>query len=351
VADVTIAGLGKRFGETYALRELDLNIQSGEFIAVLGPSGCGKTTLLRLLAGFEHADEGTIEFDGQLQASSSFHRPPEHRGIGMVFQSYALWPHMSVAQNVGYPLRVRGTPREERDERIAAALEQVGLADLGARPPSELSGGQRQRVALARCLVMRPPLVLFDEPLANLDVHLRESMQTEFRAFHRESGATILYVTHDQAEAMALADRIVVMDKGILQQVAPPRELYDAPRTPMVAGFVGHGVVLHANIDTIVGDGTCRATIDGAPALLRTALQTPGPALACVRAERLELTEPGSSVVRGTVEASIYRGPVSSVVVRLSGGSQITVNTVDVPPANASVVGVRICDGWAFRAA
>src|SRR5690606_8838545 len=210
--------------------------------------GCGKTTLLRMVAGFEKVSDGRIIIGGETMSSSEHSAPPEKRRVGIVFQNYALWPHMTVAENVGYSLRVAKVPRAERDRRVTEALALVNLAGYGDRRPANLSGGQRQRVALARCLVSAPSLVLFDEPLANLDVHLRAAMEDEFADFHKRTGTTIVYITHDQAEAMALADRIAVMDHGRLAQLASPRDLYREPANEMVASFISQGIVLPAKV-------------------------------------------------------------------------------------------------------
>jgi len=231
---VTLSAVTKRFAGKIAVDRVDLDVAAGEFMALLGPSGCGKTTLLRLLAGFEAPDAGTIKIGSRIVAQAGQATvPPEARGVGMVFQSYALWPHMNVRENVEYALKVRGMARDARNHRVERALTVVGLPDRAAAMPETLSGGQRQRVALARCIAMEPSVILMDEPLANLDVHLRDSLQAEFHRLHRELGATILYITHDQAEAMALADRVAVMHDGRIQQIAAPRRLYAEPATPM----------------------------------------------------------------------------------------------------------------------
>jgi iron(III) transport system ATP-binding protein len=231
----------KRFGEQSAVDALSLDIEPGEFVALLGPSGCGKTTMLRMLAGFEPLSAGEIRLGERTLASRTQHVPPERRNMAMVFQSYALWPHMSVADNVGYPLKLRRLSGEAYRRRVAQALDLVALAPYAQRSPQALSGGQRQRVALARCLVTDPEVVLLDEPLANLDRHLRASMEQGFRDFHRRTRATLVYVTHDQNEAMALADRIAVMREGRLEQWAAPEALYRRPRTAWVASFIGQG--------------------------------------------------------------------------------------------------------------
>jgi iron(III) transport system ATP-binding protein len=352
MASVSIQQATKRFGDVTAVDRVDLNIAGGEFIALLGPSGCGKTTLLRLLGGFERLDGGAISFDGRTVADDSVHVPAEHRRVGMVFQSYALWPHMSVAENVGYPLRVLKTPKQERHGKIAAALALVGLENYAARRPAELSGGQRQRVALARCLAMEPALVLLDEPLANLDIHLRESMQAEFRRFHASTGATMVYVTHDQAEAMALADRVVVIDNGVVQQTASPRVLYRCPETAMVARFIGHGMVRRAEILGADGEGYCRARLWGAEARVRCADSTPGEAEICLRAEHLKLVEPGPDSIAVTVRDAIYRGAATTVQVRPVDDSEnalplsLNVSAAETPPPPRAKVHVAIQDAW-----
>lgn len=246
MAELIYSGLAKSFDGTPVLKGIEARIREGEFVAFLGPSGCGKTTLLRLTAGFEVPTEGEVRLGTRVLASARTDAfvPPEDRNIGIVFQSYALWPHMTVAGNVSFPLEVRGLPRAERTRRVTEALAMTGLADLATRSPSQLSGGQRQRVALARCLVADPGAVLLDEPLANLDLALRASMQEAFVAFHRRTGATMLYVTHDQTEALRLADRVAVMKDGEIRQFDAPEVLYNRPRDSFVAGFIGDGVVI-----------------------------------------------------------------------------------------------------------
>ena len=215
MAELKLERLNKVFGEQAVVRDLNLTIPEGAFTALLGPSGCGKTTTLRILAGLEHLSSGRLLLGDRLLADARVHMPPETRDMGMVFQSYALWPHMTVAENVGYPLKLRKVNGAARQKRVMEALDVVELGAYAGRSPQELSGGQRQRVALARCLVSEPEVVLLDEPLANLDRHLRATMEQTFREFHRRTGATFVYVTHDQAEAMALASHIAVMRAGI----------------------------------------------------------------------------------------------------------------------------------------
>ncbi len=235
MAFLELENLGKTFGAHRAVDGLTLAVEKGEFVSLLGPSGCGKTTTLQMIAGFVEPSGGAIRLDGgDLLAVR-----PARRGLGIVFQSYALFPHMTVAENVSFGLEMQGVARAERDKRVAGTLQLVGLADFAARFPRQLSGGQQQRVALARALVIRPRILLLDEPLSNLDAKLREEMQIELRQIQRSVGTTTILVTHDQAEAMALSDRIVVMNKGRAEQIGRPNEVYEQPATPFVANFLG----------------------------------------------------------------------------------------------------------------
>lgn len=246
MSSVKINNISKSFGSHTALSELDLTIHEGEFLCVLGPSGCGKTTLLRLIAGLERVDDGDIRIDDEIVSSAASHITPEERNVGMVFQSYALWPHMSAKENAEFPLKVAKKSADEREAVVRQAMDAVQLTPMADRRPSELSGGQQQRVALARCLTQAPSIVLMDEPLANLDMHLREEMLREFSRFHKTTGSTIMYITHDQAEAMSIADRIAVLLDGKLQQLCRPEELYNRPINESVARFIGAGAVLKA---------------------------------------------------------------------------------------------------------
>ncbi|PST19143.1 ABC transporter ATP-binding protein [Rhizobium sp. JAB6] len=246
MAKLILNHVSKDFGTggRAAVNALSLEVREGGFLALLGPSGCGKTTVLRMIAGFEQPTDGSIHLGERLLADAANMLPPERRNMAMVFQSYALWPHMNVSDNVGYPLRVRGISGECYREKVREALATVRLGDYAERRPADLSGGQRQRVALARCLVTSPDVVLLDEPLANLDRHLKKEMEETFREFHQRSGATMVYVTHDQSEAMALATDVAVMSEGRLLQVAPPAEIYAYPEGRMVGGLVGQGAIL-----------------------------------------------------------------------------------------------------------
>jgi ABC-type Fe3+/spermidine/putrescine transport system ATPase subunit len=234
-----LTGLSKRFGGFIAVDGIDLELQSGEFVSLLGPSGCGKTTTLRMIAGFLDPTLGTIEMDGEVLSSPAGSVPPDRRQMSMIFQSYAIWPNMTVEQNVAFGLELRRIAKTEVKRRVGEMLEVVHMNHLADRYPAELSGGQQQRVALARAIVIRPSVLLLDEPLSNLDATLREEMRFEIRRLHDEFRVTTVYVTHDQAEAMVTSDRIAVMNQGRIEQVDDPRALYDKPKTRFVAGFIG----------------------------------------------------------------------------------------------------------------
>jgi ABC-type Fe3+/spermidine/putrescine transport system ATPase subunit len=236
---VTLSGLTKRFGDSVAVDDLHLDIDDGEFVSLLGPSGCGKTTTLRLVAGFLQPDEGRILVNGEVISSPSSLLPPERRDMSMIFQSYAVWPHMTVAQNVAYGLKFRRVSGAEADKKVRQILGVVKLDHLAHRYPAELSGGQQQRVALARALVVEPKILLMDEPLSNLDANLREEMRFEIRRLHDEFRITSIYVTHDQSEAMVVADRICVMNQGRVEQMGKPEEIYERPKTRFVSEFIG----------------------------------------------------------------------------------------------------------------
>ena len=268
MATVSLVGLTKKFAETPAVDDLHLEIGDGEFVSLLGPSGCGKTTTLRLIAGFLQPDRGEIKVSNEVISSPSNLVPPERRFMSMIFQSYAVWPHMTVFQNVAYGLKFKKLSRYEADERVNRFLRLVRLETFKDRYPSELSGGQQQRVALARALVVEPRILLMDEPLSNLDAHLREEMRSEIRRLHEEFRITTIYVTHDQAEAMATSDRIAVLDKGRMVQVGSPSEIFDHPKTRFVAEFVGKTNILSGRLNAVnrmsLGDGLEIAVTRGA---------------------------------------------------------------------------------------
>ena len=349
MASLSIEGATKRFGPKVALDGVSLGVEDGAFLALLGPSGCGKSTLLRAVAGFERLDGGTIRLGDELVSGPGTHVPTERRRLGMVFQSYALWPHMSVAGNVAFALEVQGLPAAERRSRVARALDTVGLAELADRRPAALSGGQRQRVALARTLAAEPRVVLLDEPLANLDAHLRETMQEEFRRFHRESGATMVFVTHDQAEALALADRVAVLMDGRLVQVDAPEALYERPADAEVARFVGRGALVPVRIEG-VGPGRARAALAGRVLELRAPPGlVPGGATACLRPEACRVLAEGAEGVPARVRSVRYTGPVRVVALELEDGGATPIGAV--APAELALepgrrVTVDVRDGW-----
>ena len=297
MAGIGIEHVTKRFGGVAAVRDLSLEIADREFVTLLGPSGCGKTTLLRLIAGFMAPDDGVIRVGTATLSTPTGLLPPERRGMGMVFQNYAVWPHKTVYQNVAFGLEVRKVSRAEIRERVARVLELVTLAGLEQRYPAQLSGGQQQRVALARSLVVEPSILLLDEPLSNLDAKLRERMRWELKALQRRTGITFVYVTHDQSEAMALSDRIAVMHQGEVMQLGPPREVYTRPANKTVADFMGlvnlipGRVVRAAGDDSLVavGGGTSVGVVLPPGAVAGQAVQV------AVRPESVSLTALGAS--------------------------------------------------------
>ena len=296
--EVRLLGVRKTYGDVVAVDRVDLEIEDGEFFTLLGPSGSGKTTTLRLIAGFERPDEGRVELHG---ADVTGHAPYE-RDVNTVFQDYALFPHMSVAENVGYGLRVKGAGRRERRERVQEALQMMRLPDLGARKPVQLSGGQRQRIALARSLVNRPRVLLLDEPLGALDLKLRQEMQIELKRIQQEVGLTFVYVTHDQEEALTMSDRLAVFNQGRIEQIGAPAEVYERPATEFVAGFVG--------VSNVLERGGRRFT---------------------VRPEKIRMQDEGEDADRGdTVEPGrirdvVYVGMFTRYIVELDSGGELTV--------------------------
>jgi iron(III) transport system ATP-binding protein len=348
MTSIRLDGVSKAFGPHQALVDVSLDLADGSFTALLGPSGCGKTTILRLLAGFERPTAGRVLFDGAVVSAPDRSLPPEERDVGVVFQSYALWPHMTVAENVAYPLQARRRPADSVRREVAAALDQVTLSAYADRRPDALSGGQRQRVALARAIVADTRAVLFDEPLANLDVHLRARLVEEFRRIHRQTGRTMVYVTHDQAEAIALADRLVVMAAGRILQVSDPRTVYRSPASETVAAFVGRGAVVDAAA-TAVEAGRAAVRLAGATLDVRVAPGvTAGPVRLLLRPEALAAT-PGGALA-GTVVRSTYRGPVSELEVALMDGSRLHLDTPD-DWAEGMAIRLHATDGWAMPSA
>lgn len=303
MSEVRIEHVFKRFGDVTAVSDFDLTVKDGEFVSLLGPSGCGKTTSLRMIAGFERATEGEI-YIGDHCVSSHIKNtfvPPEKRDIGMVFQSYAVWPHMTVTENVAYPLKIQKVPKEERAARVAEMLKLVYLDEYGSRYPHQLSGGQQQRVALARALVMRPGLLLLDEPLSNLDAKLRESMRFEISSIQKELGITVIYVTHDQSEAMTMSDRVVVMSRGVIQQIGTPYEIYRNPANKMVADFIGLVNFVEGEVQ---GD---RVYISGTGVSFPNTSGITGSATIAVRPENITMSRT-SGTIEGTLVHRFYLG-------------------------------------------
>jgi spermidine/putrescine ABC transporter ATP-binding subunit len=326
---VQLDGVTKRFGKTTALDGITLNVHRGELMTLLGPSGCGKTTLLNLIAGFLEPDQGEIVIDGQEITDLPTHR----REIGIMFQSYALFPHMSVAANVGYGLKMRGLGSSEMTRRVAEALALVKLAGLEDRRPRQLSGGQQQRVALARAIVIRPRVLLLDEPFSALDRNLRASMQVEIKEIQRKLGVTTIFVTHDQSEALSLSDRIAVMVEGNIRQLGKPEEIYRYPADRFVASFVGDVNVLRCHIERIerdVATVTLGSVSIMVPAQTLHGSSTGDTADLFVRPEELRIVEPGGAVaIGGTIAAQVYRG------------DHIDLH-VDVPEAQAGRILIRV---------
>ncbi len=320
---IAVEHLSLRYGgrDVAAVHDLTLDVADGEFIALVGPSGCGKTTTLRLLAGFLKPDEGRILVDGRVLSDAAGVVPPEARGMGMVFQNYAVWPHMTVFDNVAFGLAARHLKRDEIHERVTAMLATVDLAELARAYPSQLSGGQQQRVALARSLVVEPGTLLLDEPLSNLDAKLRERMRWELKELQRRTGVTFVYVTHDQAEAMAIADRVAVMSQGELQQYGAPRDVYARPANRFVADFMGTvNVVSGAVARASAGSATVRLLDSPSFDLDVPATGAPEigtPVRVAVRPEDVLLDEP--SGVPGRIERATFLGSLNDYVVTVPG--------------------------------
>jgi iron(III) transport system ATP-binding protein len=324
VASVDLSGIRKSYGSLTVADGIDLAIAHEELVCLLGPSGCGKTTTLRLVAGFMSPDAGTIAVGGQVLSSAAATVPPERRNMSMIFQSYALWPHMTIAENVAYGLKVRGMKRAEIERKVARILDIAKLAQLRDRAPGELSGGQQQRVALARALVVEPQTLLLDEPLSNLDTNLREEMRFEIRRLHDELRYTTLYVTHDQSEAMTTADRIVVMNKGRVEQVGPPEQIYQQPQSEFVARFIGGTNILRGQPE----QGAVRCgplVIQCGNPVPRSSAETP----VSIRPNDVEFGPegPGPNRFTATVLRHTYLGAQRDYLLELPGGMQIRATT------------------------
>ncbi|MDR5904159.1 ABC transporter ATP-binding protein [Franzmannia qiaohouensis] len=360
-AILTLDGLTKRYGQVTAVDNVSLSIDANEFFSLIGPSGCGKTTTLRSVAGLESAQQGAIQMAGRTVFDAATRRdlPPNKRPIGMVFQSYAVWPHMNIYENIGYPLKVRGLPRDAIKARVQRVLDMLGMGELGARMPSQLSGGQQQRVALGRALAIEPSLLLLDEPLSNLDAKLRESMRAELKQVQRDTGLPILYVTHDQDEALAMSDRIGVMSAGVLHQIGTPTEVYTRPATRFVLDFIGTVSYLPCDVLNREGDTVAIRWGDAgeATATLEVNLDTPerGPASLAVRPEHVQLTashdaaQPG--LARGTIKIRAYLGDAWEYHVRV-GDCLVRVRTDSAQELEeGSEVAVGVRQGFVVSAA
>jgi iron(III) transport system ATP-binding protein len=337
---ITIQGLRKTYGPVVALDSIDLEIKTGEVIALLGPSGCGKSTTLQLVAGFIAPTAGEIRVGERLLSSSHSVVPPERRGMSLIFQSYAIWPHKTVAENVAFGLQVRGVPKAQIVTRVKQHLSTVRLDHLADRYPSELSGGQQQRIALARALVVDPEILLLDEPLSNLDANLREEMRFEIRRLHETTGITMIYVTHDQTEAMVCADRIAVMNKGRIEQIGSAFEIYEQPRTQFVASFIGRANTFPGEL---VEQGLVQTGGSRLQAIDESGARAGISVTVCVRPHRVALGNAPSggpaNKLHGRIERAAYLGESSDYLVELTDGTRIRAL---VPPETRYQVGQQI---------
>ena len=335
-------------GETLVVKDLNLTMPKGEFLTMLGPSGSGKTTCLMMLAGFETATHGEIKLDGV----SINHIPPHKRGIGMVFQNYALFPHMTIAENLSFPLEVRKIGKSDREGKIKRALEMVEMGAFGGRRPSQLSGGQQQRVALARALVFEPELVLMDEPLGALDKQLREKMQFEITHLAHELGITTVYVTHDQTEALTMSDRVAVFNDGRIQQIAPPDELYESPQNSFVAQFIGENNTLNGTVKEI-RKGLALVQLDNGDVIdaVPVNVEKPGDrTLISIRPERVEFNRdrlsPDAHTLMAEVAEFIYMGDIFRTRLKVAGREDFIIKTRNAPDQRRLQPGEQIEIGW-----
>jgi ABC-type Fe3+/spermidine/putrescine transport system ATPase subunit len=344
VPRLTLHGLTKIYGRLTVVDAIDIALEEGEFVSLLGPSGCGKTTTLRMIAGFIPPDAGTIEIDGQVLSAPGSVLPPERRGMSMIFQSYAIWPNMTVAENVAFGLELRKLPRAEVKQRVGSILEVVRMGHLAGRYPSELSGGQQQRVALARAIVVEPSVLLLDEPLSNLDANLREEMRFEIRRLHDEFRITTVYVTHDQAEAMATSDRIAVMNAGRIEQVDAPHLLYTRPRTRFVAGFIGRTNLIEARLAN--GEIVFDTVTIAASRLATPPDRTDGGVLLSVRPQSMTIHDArpgdtnGHAVLPAEVTRRVYLGETWDYLIRPRDSAMEL--RVSAPPAQMHEVGQTV---------
>jgi spermidine/putrescine transport system ATP-binding protein len=343
---VEVVGVSKHFAAHRAVDDISFSVESGAFFSLLGPSGCGKSTTLRMLSGFEVPDRGAIRIAGQDMTDV----PPYRRPTNIVFQRWALFPHMSAEANIAFGLEAERLPKPEIRRRVGEALELVGLAGLGRRKPAQLSGGQMQRVALARALVKRPKVLLLDEPLSALDLKLRHQMQIELKRIQQETGTTFIFVTHDQGEALAMSDRVAVMNAGRIEQIASPQTLYDAPATRFVASFIGHANLLPVTV-LAQGSGTARVAFAGKEFACTVGEAPQGPeGLLVVRFERVRIAEANCDLaitLSGTVRQAIFAGSIVQYVVQLHNGD--TELTVERPYGAAGPLiaqGQTVTLGW-----
>ncbi|MEX3981239.1 ABC transporter ATP-binding protein [Paraburkholderia sp. EG287A] len=334
-------------GASLVVKNLNLDIREGEFLTMLGPSGSGKTTCLMMLAGFETATHGEI----LLQGKPINRIPPERRNIGMVFQSYALFPHKSVAENLAFPLKVRKVAKDEIARKVSRALAMVNMEKFANRMPGQLSGGQQQRIAVARALVFEPALVLMDEPLGALDKQLREQMQYEIKQIHEQSGLTVVYVTHDQSEAMTMSDRIAVFNNGIIQQLAPPADLYEKPENAFVARFIGESNELKGTVATVESKA-CTVKLDGGATIRAStgaAIRASGSACVSLRPERVAVGEHArvcDNVFNGGVKDLIYYGDHLRIVMQVCGRNDFIVKLPNDGAARQLRIGDSVQIGW-----
>ncbi len=319
MSSITLNGVTKFYGDVEIIKELSITFEDKQFITLLGPSGCGKTTLLRMIAGFEKPTSGEIKIDNLTVSSPENFIPPNERNIGMVFQSYAVWPHMNVFDNVAYPLRIKKFSRREINQKVSEILEAVHLSQYVNRMPNELSGGQQQRVALGRALVSNPRVLLLDEPLSNLDAKLRESMRFEIKDMQKKFGITIIYVTHDQSEAMAMSDKIIIFNNGEAQQIGTPVEIYNEPVNQFVADFIGKINFIHGDVidGKIIFSGGQNIKYNG---------KKRGHVVVAVRPEDMTMS-PHNGMLRGTLSNSYYLGDINDCRIDLDGTELRVVNS------------------------
>ncbi len=311
---VQLVGLEKLFGETRAVDSIDLEVSAGEFFSLLGPSGCGKTTTLRLVAGFERPTSGEIRIDG-LDTSQI---PPHKRPVSTVFQSYALFPHMTVGENVAFGLAYQEVSKQDMARRVGDALELVHLDGMEKRKPTQLSGGQQQRVALARSLVLNPAVLLLDEPLGALDAKLRKALQVELKTLQEEVGITFIYVTHDQEEALTMSDRLAVMNKGQIEQIGTPSEVYEEPASPYIADFLGLSNLMEGKAEGSDGHGGCNVVLGSHRVVARSGrVDATGAVNVCIRPERLILNGEGSNLLPCVVDRVVYMGSMLQVLIHV----------------------------------